>query len=58
MLDSYSDVLDVKDICQVLRIGKVKAYQLLNSGEIHSKRIGQCYRIRKEEVIKYLEQED
>lgn len=58
MLESYNEVLDINDICKVLRIGRTKAYQLLNKGEIPYRRIGRDYRVRKEAVIKYLEQEN
>lgn len=58
MLESYNEVLDIKDICKVLRIGRTKAYQLLNKGEIPYRRIGRDYRVRKESVIEYLEQEN
>lgn len=58
MLENYSDVLDVKDICEVLKVGRVKAYQLLNKGEIPHRRIGRHYRIRKDAVIEYLKQTD
>jgi len=58
MLDRYKEVLDIKDICEVLRVGRVKAYQLLNEGKIPYKRIGRHYRVRKEAVIEYLEKTD
>lgn len=54
MLEVYSDILDVKDLCAILRIGRKKAYQLLRSGEIPYRKIGRNYKIPKEMVIKFI----
>lgn len=56
MLENYPDVLEVKDICSVLRIGRKTAYQLLKSGKIPNRRIGRKYKIRKDAVIDYLQE--
>lgn len=55
MLENYRDVLDTKDLCEILRIGRKTAYSLLTSGEIPCRRIGRKYRIRKDSVIEYLQ---
>jgi hypothetical protein len=39
-LDRYPDVLNVEDIQQILDIGRVQAYQLVTSNQIHVVRIG------------------
>ena len=54
MLEEYSDVLDVIDLCIILRIGRKKVYEILLTGEIPYKRIGRNYKIRKDAVIEYL----
>lgn len=54
MLNKYPDVLNVKQLCEVLDIGKNTAYKLLKSGNIKALRIGVVYKIPKREVIKYL----
>lgn len=56
MLEKYPDVLEVKDICSILRIGRKTAYQLLNSDKIPCRRIGRNYKIRKDAVIDYLQE--
>lgn len=58
MLDNYQDVLDIKDMCQILRIGRKTAYKLLQTGEIPYRKIGRNYKIRKEAIINYLEKGD
>ncbi len=56
MLENYHDVLDVKDVCNALRIGRKTAYRLLHEGKIPYRRIGRNYKIRKDAIISYLEQ--
>ena len=54
MLNRYSDILTVDELCEVLKIGKNTAYALLKSGEIKSVKIGRVYKIPKKNVVKYL----
>lgn len=56
MLENYPDVLNVKDMCSALRISRKTAYRLLNEGRIPCRRIGRNYKIRKDAVITYLEE--
>lgn len=55
-LANYPDVLSVKELRQILRIGKLGAYKLLGSGIIHSFKIGNVYKIPKDSVIAYMNQ--
>ena len=54
MLENYSDVLDIEDIMDVLKIGRNSAYKLINSGEIKSIRVGRKIRIPKGFLLDYL----
>ena len=54
MLNKYKDILTVKDLCEILGIGKNTAYRLLKNGEIKSIRIGNKYKIPKEYLLEYL----
>ena len=47
--------LRVQDICQVLRIGRSTAYDLLRCGSIPSIRVGKQIRVPKESVRRLLE---
>ena len=53
-LKQYPDILTVKDVAKILKIGINSAYMLINSGEIASHKIGRIYRIPKVCLIKYL----
>ncbi len=57
MLKDYPDVLQVKDVVSILRVGKNAVYRLLASGEIASLRIGKKYIIPKNCILDYLERE-
>lgn len=54
MLNKYKDILSVKELCEILGIGKNTAYRLLKNGEIKSIRIGNKYKIPKEYLLEYL----
>ena len=40
MLKNYPDVLNIHDLCEILRIGKKTAYKLLHEGKIPCRKIG------------------
>lgn len=52
MLEQYPDILTVKEVREILFIGKNKAYRLLESGEIKGFKVGRDWRVRKEELLK------
>ena len=55
ILRDFDDVLTFKELRQVLKIGRNKAYELLQNDIISSIRIGKSYRIPKINVINYLQ---
>ena len=54
MLEKYNDVLKVKDIMEILQIGRNTAYTYLQSGEIPCKKIRNKYIIPKVGIENYL----
>lgn len=52
--DSMPLVLSVEDVADTLSIGRNKAYALVNTGTIKALKIGQHYRIPREEFIDYI----
>lgn len=54
VLLEYTDILTIKDIMEILQIGKSTAYDLLRRREIESFRIGTKYKICKQALIDYL----
>lgn len=57
MFDSYPDVLKTSDVQRMLHIGKKSVYDLIHSKRIHAKKIGKNYRISKESVIHFIQQQ-
>lgn len=47
-------MLDIKDVAQILGIGRNLAYSLVNSGEIKGLRVGTKIRIPKQALIDYM----
>ncbi len=54
MFSQYSDIVTIDELCEMLRIGKNKAYQLLRSGRISSFKDGRLWMIPKQAVIDYI----
>lgn len=54
MLNQYGDVMSILDLCEVLGIGRNRAYELLSSDVIHGFRIGRTWKIPKIAVEDFL----
>lgn len=55
MFAEYPDVVNITELMQMLRIGRSKAYELVNSNAIQSIRIGRKHIIPKFRVIEFLQ---
>lgn len=55
MLQEYPDIMNFNQFKDSLGIGKNKAYELLKSDEIKHFRIGINYKIPKQAVLNYIE---
>ena len=54
MLEQYTDVMTVDEVCETLRIGYNAMYDLLNSDVLGAFRNGRVWRIPKEAVKKFI----
>ena len=54
MLNNTIDILTLKELQELLHIGKNTALKLVQSGEIEAFRVGNRWRVMKESVAKYL----
>ena len=54
MFDNFPDILSVTDIMGALDIGRNKAYNLLQTEQIKSIRIGSTYRVPKTALIEFV----
>lgn len=50
MFNEYSDIVTIDELCEMLRIGKNKAYELLRNGDIKAFRCGRLWIISKQAV--------
>lgn len=54
MLNNTKDVLTLKELQELLHIGKNTALRLVQSGEIEAFRVGKQWRVVRDGVIKYI----
>ena len=54
MFNEYSDIVTIDELCEMLRIGKNKAYELLRNGEIKAFRCGRLWIISKTAVEQFV----
>lgn len=54
MLNQYGDIITIAELCEVLMIGRNRAYELLESGEIKAFRLGRPWKIPRLSVENYL----
>ena len=52
--ESMPLVIDVVDVADTLKIGRNKAYELIQEGKLRSVKIGNQYRIPRESFIDFL----
>ena len=57
MFKSYPDVLTVHEVQEALRIGRAGVYKLLTSGKLGCFKLGNTYKIPKDELIAYMNQQ-
>lgn len=56
--EAPKELLTAQDLMRILRLGKNKVYQILNSGELAIVRIDEQIRIRPEALSKWIEQHE
>lgn len=53
-INDYPPILDVIDIQKMMGIGRRQAYELVNSGQFHTVRVGNRIKISKEIFLNWL----
>ena len=54
MFNEYSDIVTIDELCEMLRIGKNKAYELLRKGDIKAFCCGRLWIISKAAVEEFV----
>ena len=57
MLEQYNDILTIDELCEILKIGRNRAYKLLETGEIKGFRLGRLWKISKLALQEYLKKQ-
>ena len=57
MLEQYNDILTIDELCEILKIGRNRAYKLLETGEIKGFRLGRPWKISKLALQEYLKKQ-
>jgi len=57
LFESYPDILTVRQVAEMLNIGRNNAYELVRSGQIRSVTIGRQIRVPKDSVIAFVHQD-
>lgn len=57
MLEQYHDILTIEELCEILKIGRNRAYELLESGTIKGFCLGKPWKIPRIAVENYLKQQ-
>lgn len=52
--NTYNDMISIKDLCEMLAIGKNTAYHLLKTNQIKAFKIGRIWKIPRESVSEYV----
>ncbi len=45
----------MNEVAQILRVSKMTVYRLINQGDLPAVRVGRGYRVREEDVHRYLD---
>ena len=57
MCNEDNDILELEDLCDILKIGRSVSYRLLRSGDIPGFKIGRVWKIPKEGLDKYIREQ-
>ena len=57
MLNNTKDILTLKELQELLHIGKNTALRLVQSGDIEAFRVGNRWRVMKDNVTKYIKKQ-
>ncbi|MCI9500649.1 MAG: helix-turn-helix domain-containing protein [Hungatella sp.] len=57
MLNQYGDIITIPELCEVLMIGRNRAYELLKTGQIPAFQLGRNWKIPKIALEEYLKKQ-
>ena len=54
MIEEYSELVTIDELCDILMIGRNTAYKLLNEKRLKAFRIGRVWKISRQSVLDYI----
>lgn len=57
MLNDYTPLMTVQDVCEVLMVGKNTVYNLIKVGKINGFKIGRAWKINRNSLIAFIQKE-
>ena len=57
MEQEYADLISVEELCEILRISRNAAYQLLSSGDLKCFRMGRIWKIPRQGVLDHIREQ-
>ena len=57
MLEQYNEILTIEELCKILKIGRNRAYELLEKDEIKGFRLGKPWKIPRTSLENYLKKQ-
>ena len=54
MLQNYPDILDVKQVSELLNVSSKTVYRLINEGKLASLKVGRAFKIPKIHLLQYI----
>lgn len=54
MFESYDDILNIREVAEILKVGSTQIYKLVRSGELKSYKEGKDWKIPKSALNLYI----
>lgn len=56
MFESYEDILTIRDVADILKVGTTQVYKIVRSGELKAFKEGKDWKISKPALVEYVAQ--
>lgn len=57
MFESYDDILSIREVSEILKIGSTQAYHLVRTGMLKAYKEGKDWKIPKESLVVYIKEQ-
>lgn len=57
MFESYDDILSIREVSEILKIGSTQTYHLVRTGMLKAYKEGKDWKIPKESLVVYIKEQ-